>query len=212
VEIPALEDVLLTPGQQQDLERRYCHIGGTSPEFIRNPRGDAYPRLQSIPRPTKTVKHGSLTCRMISTLQKMSKMSADCESRYKRVLALESNKKIEDSVLSRESVPPAQNSRPPGNKLHLLKKQSATSRPNSVHVREGGNVDDCTPELLSPEKLMSSLLEPHTERPSYSSQRSQDGFESDLEFPDVETLLNRSAERHASRKRNRFVLDDDSED
>jgi ATP-dependent DNA helicase MPH1 len=70
VEVPALEEVLLTPGQQQDLERRYCHIGGTSPEFIRNPRVDAYPRLQSVPRPTKAVKHGSLTSRMIGTLQK----------------------------------------------------------------------------------------------------------------------------------------------
>lgn len=77
-------------------------------------------------------------------------------------------------------------------------------------MREDENEDNCTPELVSPEKLMSSFLEPHTERPPYSSQRSQDAFE--LDFPDVETLLNRSAERHVSRKRNRFVLDDDSDE
>ncbi|KAH1950448.1 3'-5' DNA helicase [Aspergillus fumigatus] len=210
VEVPALEEVLLTPRQQQDLERRYCHIAGTSPEFIRNPRVDAYPRLQSVPRPTKAVKHGSLTSRMIGTLQKMGKVSVDCESRYRKVLALDSSKEIVDSVLSRDPWPPAKNSGRLGEKTHAFKRPSATPRPNNVHVREDENEDNCTPELVSPEKLMSSFLEPHTERPLYSSQRSQDAFE--LDFPDVETLLNRSAERHVSRKRNRFVLDDDSDE
>ncbi|KAF4271023.1 hypothetical protein CNMCM8689_008077 [Aspergillus fumigatus] len=210
VEVPALEEVLLTPRQQQDLERRYCHIAGTSPEFIRNPRVDAYPRLQSVPRPTKAVKHGSLTSRMIGTLQKMGKVSVDCESRYRKVLALDSSKEIVDSVLSRDPWPPAKNSGRLGEKTHAFKRPSATPRPNNVHVREDENEDNCTPELVSPEKLMSSFLEPHTERPPYSSQRSQDAFE--LDFPDVETLLNRSAERHVSRKRNRFVLDDDSDE
>ncbi|KAL2812053.1 hypothetical protein BJX63DRAFT_421963 [Aspergillus granulosus] len=90
VSVPDLEDVLLTPAQQNELERHYQDIGGTSPEFIRYPRCDAFPQLQLVQRPTKIVKHGSLTRRVISALQRMKQITPDCEARFKEVLARES--------------------------------------------------------------------------------------------------------------------------
>jgi ATP-dependent DNA helicase MPH1 len=87
VDIPSLEDVTLTASEQKQLENHYQNIGATSPQFIRFPRNDAFPRLQLVPRPTKLVKHGALTKRMISTLQKMDEAGPNCDRRFKEILA-----------------------------------------------------------------------------------------------------------------------------
>ncbi|PYH49998.1 3'-5' DNA helicase [Aspergillus saccharolyticus JOP 1030-1] len=88
VEIPALEDVLLTSAQQTELSIHYGKAGQAHAPSIFNPRTDAFPRLQLTPRPIKAVQHGSLTRRMIGALQKMDRVSADCEQQYRRVLAV----------------------------------------------------------------------------------------------------------------------------
>ncbi|EAW08421.1 3'-5' DNA helicase [Aspergillus clavatus NRRL 1] len=210
VAIPALEEVLLTPSQQNDLERRYCHIGGTSPQFIRNPRVDAYPRLQSVPRPTRAVKHGALTSRMIGTLQKMHQVGADCESRYKDILALESSKRPEDSVLVQESARPRQNKKLSVGVSRPSKAQPPQTQSTLAPIREG-LVDDGILEPTVPNEL-ASLLGHQNPKPFYSSQISQDDLESDFDLPDFDTLINRNAERTTPRKRNRFVLGDDSDE
>jgi ATP-dependent DNA helicase MPH1 len=87
VDVPSLDDVTLTASEQKQLESHYQNIGATSPQFIRFPRNDAFPRLQLIPRPTKLVEHGALTTRMISALQKMGETAPDCDRRFKEVLA-----------------------------------------------------------------------------------------------------------------------------
>jgi ATP-dependent DNA helicase MPH1 len=98
--------------EQNDLEHHYQNIGTTSPQFIRFPRNDAFPRLLDVLcgsfnelqtwkgviaresdelRRSGTdvhVKHGSLTRRMIKTLQKMHEAGPDCEHRFKDILAL----------------------------------------------------------------------------------------------------------------------------
>lgn len=89
VDIPPLDEVMLSANEQRELEHHYQNIGDTSPQFIRFPRNDAFPSLQHVARPIKTVRHGSLTERMISTLQRMSKTGPDCETRFKQVLASE---------------------------------------------------------------------------------------------------------------------------
>ncbi|KAJ9381650.1 hypothetical protein DTO063F5_6086 [Paecilomyces variotii] len=52
VSVPSLDEVLLTPSEQRELELRYCNVGGTTPQFIQRPKNDAFPRLQREPRPT----------------------------------------------------------------------------------------------------------------------------------------------------------------
>ncbi|QQK40263.1 DEAD box helicase Mph1, putative [Penicillium digitatum] len=66
VDVPSVEDVVLSKSEQTDLEHHYQNIGATSPQFIRFPRNDAFPRLQLIERPTKNVKHGSLTRQILA--------------------------------------------------------------------------------------------------------------------------------------------------
>ena len=100
VQEPALEEVLLTPDEQQELEVRYQTIGGGTPQIIGMPRNDAFPRLQLTARPTKMVKHGSVTRRMINTLRRMDESNEGCEQYYRRILDGEvaKAKKREDMV------------------------------------------------------------------------------------------------------------------
>ncbi|PGH23278.1 hypothetical protein AJ80_02694 [Polytolypa hystricis UAMH7299] len=83
VEIPPLDDVVLSSTEQRELERRYCNIGGTSPQFVRRPQVDKFPELQRSYRPVKLVKHGRVTHRLVKTFRQMNSMSSDCESRFK---------------------------------------------------------------------------------------------------------------------------------
>ncbi|KAJ5787932.1 hypothetical protein N7457_002922 [Penicillium paradoxum] len=89
VDVPLLEDVFLSTSEQQELEHHYQNVGATSPQFIRFPRIDAFPRLQLVERPTKNVKHGLLTQRMVKALRKMDEAGPDCDRRFKEILARE---------------------------------------------------------------------------------------------------------------------------
>ncbi|KAE8353035.1 ATP-dependent DNA helicase mph1 [Aspergillus coremiiformis] len=200
VEIPALEEVVLTSAQQRELERHYRNIGATSPQFIRCPRNDAFPRLQLVARPTKAVKHGSLTCRMIGALQKMNRINPDCEERFKKVLALESVRQKGDSVIAAPS-PRRERRNKPSKFSPRSNHASATVEKEAIYIEDS--------RLVTPKRLVSSVVKPKTQRPFYSSQMSEDEGEDDnFELPDLRTLLNESAERSNSQKRSRFVFDD----
>lgn len=187
VDIPALEDVILTAEQQRELEHRYCTIGDTSPEVIRTPRTDAFPRLQLVSRPTKVVKHGSLTRRMIDALQKMDKTSSDCEGRFKEVLALESRRPAEESLIH-------QSISRPGSKKRLRKGRSGQPEPrlppSRVHEEKDEDLDGSQP--ISPEQLLSSFTDRQGPKPFSSSPRSENlELDADFEAPDLDTLLGR---------------------
>ncbi|KAB8233549.1 3'-5' DNA helicase [Aspergillus alliaceus] len=191
VDIPALEDVVLTSAQQRELERHYRNIGATSPQFIRYPRNDAFPRLQLVARPTKAVQHGSLTRRMIGTLRKMNSIGADCEDRFRKVLALESARPQGDSVILNRS---------PCRERRTKSKATPCSKHSSAAVKKALLVED--PEPVTPEQLLSSVVNDQAQQPFYSSQMSQDGgSDDDFEPPDLSTLLSRSAERVNQQKR-----------
>ncbi|KAH8431834.1 3'-5' DNA helicase [Aspergillus melleus] len=112
-DVPAPEDVLLTAEQQDELDQYYGNIGETSPQFARPPRNDAFPKLQSVSRPTKAVTHGSVTHRMIGALQKINQLGTDCEARFQKVLSLESQRPPEDALISR-TLPPSRHKRKKG--------------------------------------------------------------------------------------------------
>ncbi|KAE8398263.1 ATP-dependent DNA helicase mph1 [Aspergillus pseudonomiae] len=199
VEIPALEEVVLTSAQQRELEQHYRNIGATSPQFIRNPRNDAFPRLQLVARPTKVVKHGSLTRRMIGTLQKMNSVGPDCEERFKKILAQESTK--DDSVIP---------SRSPRRERHrTLSKPKPRSNHLSASVDNQTLSTEDSPPPVTPEQLLSSIVNGQKQQPFYSSQTNKDDDSDDnFDPPDLNTLLTRSAERHNAQKSSRLVGDD----
>ncbi|CAG8010690.1 unnamed protein product [Penicillium salamii] len=114
VEIPSLDDVVLDPSSQRDLETHYQNVGDTSPQVIRYPRNDAFPNLQLFPRPTGSVTHGSHTRRVIAALKKMDQADASCDRRFKDILAREPPATDKSSLLYEEpSKKPRDVARPP---------------------------------------------------------------------------------------------------
>ena len=201
VDLPALDEVLLTSPQQRELERRYRNIGGTSPQFIRYPRNDAYPKLQHVSRPTKTVRHGSLTRRMISTLRNMDNIGVDCESRYKHVLSLE------------PKPPPApqhqQSDERQRKESNRTKPRPSKSIPKHTSTHINGDWVDNEPP--SPQELLSSLGDRQASKPPQASQASD--LDSNLDLPDIKTLFdNADTEQQPMRKQNRTVFSEDSDE
>ncbi|OJJ39781.1 hypothetical protein ASPWEDRAFT_49664 [Aspergillus wentii DTO 134E9] len=178
VDIPSLEEVELTATEQRELEHRYQNIGGTSPQFIRFPRNDAFPRLQLVPRPTKVVRHGSMTHRMINALRKMDNVSSDCDNRYKKILELESTK--EDSLARDQST--WQKPKTP--------KPRTKSRPSRPFIQSDDELF-CRDEnrQSSPPEVLPSLDELKAKAFCASQTSINDDLESNFDLPDIDTLL-----------------------
>ncbi|KAL6229853.1 hypothetical protein BDW75DRAFT_234874 [Aspergillus navahoensis] len=202
VPVPDLDDVLLTPAQQKELEKHYQDVGGTSPEFIRYPRSDAFPQLQSVQRPTKIVGHGSVTQRIVGALQRMNRVGADCEERFREVLALESKLSFEESLLSskRSTAERRQSS---------AKLCPESNEPQSLPEESGESDTDV--EFPSPSKLLSDIGGYQQPKP-FQLPRRVSRVQDDFDFPDPIALLIPDAERRTSQKRRRIVLDDDTDE
>lgn len=178
VELPALDEVFLTSSQQRELERRYCNIGGTSPQYIRLPRNDAFPRLQLVPRPTKMVKHGALTRRMIDTLRNMDNVNADCETRFQNILSHVPKPSPKSSHTNDSKTKTKRKANQGQSKARPLQPDKNRSLGQPVIDLDG---DDDPP---SPRTLLSSMQD--HEEPSGSQATDLD---SNFELPDVQTLL-----------------------
>ena len=69
--IPNLHDVLLTPQEEALLERRYLDITDDVTQDVEVPRLNRYPQFQRYNRPTVKVAHGTLTKRVVQSLNSM---------------------------------------------------------------------------------------------------------------------------------------------
>ncbi|KAJ5542780.1 hypothetical protein N7461_008783 [Penicillium sp. DV-2018c] len=201
VDIPSLEDVVLNTAEQQDLENHYQNIGATSPQFIRFPRNDAFPHLQLVERPTKTVKHGSLTRRMIKVLQRMDEVGPDCDRRFEEILSRQPLSSDESGTHGESSQPSIN---VPSKTPRRSEKPSRT--PSKPASRSGSKKTTAIPaggEVLS-------LLSP--EKPSDPFAPVDDDFDdgSDFELLDP-SLLFSSASKSKARKQNRLIIDDSDE-
>ncbi|RAL12109.1 3'-5' DNA helicase [Aspergillus homomorphus CBS 101889] len=197
VSLPALEDVLLTPAQQNELDVHYGKVGQPDAPSICNPRTDAFPRLQLTPRPIKAVQHGSLTRRMIGTLQKMDRVGADCEQQYRRLLALGLDEFQDDSdATSGMNEPESGDQR--------QQRKASGFVPPVKRKRDGQDTEpDKQPRTRTNQPL---AVEATAEDSLFCSQMTEDMGE---DFPDVSTLLDRSAEK--KQRCRQFVMSDDSD-
>ncbi|PGH07211.1 hypothetical protein AJ79_06315 [Helicocarpus griseus UAMH5409] len=208
VDVPPLDEVFLSKEQQRELEERYCNVGGTTPQFVRRPRVDAYPQLQRSYRPTKIVKHGSVTRRLVKAFQTMNALPIDCEDHFRHNLHPEDllNPGHEEATSKNDK-------RRSGERDASL----TTEREHDDSLDIEAQKQSFNDGSYSP--LMCSPYSP--ERPDRSQFfNSQFSAGDDSEIPDVDTLLNqltgkRKAE-HASpsrgERRIRFIVSDDSDD
>lgn len=84
--LPSLEEVLLTPAQEREFERRYLDIKGDAPQIVEVPRVDAFPDLQRSLRPTKHLGHSDVTKRVVGMLKAIHNISPHAHGRYKNHL------------------------------------------------------------------------------------------------------------------------------
>ncbi|CAG8061766.1 unnamed protein product [Penicillium olsonii] len=176
VEVPSLDDVILSADAQKDLERFYQNVGDTSPQIIRFPRNDAFPNLQLAQRPTANVAHGSHTRRMVAALKKMDQTDASCDRQFKDILAREPPASDKSSLLYEEpakkprgvarqpktpSKPsikhtPAQNpANPAGGEVHSLLPPAPERRTMGFGLDDDFD-DDFDLDMLDPSELFSS--------------------------------------------------------
>lgn len=195
VRVPSLQEVVLDSSQQRELENHYCNIGGTSPQFIHLPRNDAFPRLQLVARPTKTVKHGSLTRRMVSALQRMDEASPECDKHYKEILARES---FADQSSWENSDRPHRVSKP----------WARSSSHRALEQTAAESSDDDITALLSPKP--SECERTRKQKPANSpDSEAEEDF--DFDSPDSSVLLSSESKPQPARKRRRLVVDDSDE-
>lgn len=204
VELPALDEVLLTSPQQRELEHRYQNIGGTSPQFIRYPRNDAFPRLQHVSRPTKSVKHGKLTHRMIGMLRNMDNVNADCEKHYKHILSLVPKPPPKRSSPVSEAPRWKASDRRPTNHSKRSKPRASEPKPNPPPIELDGELD-LDDEPPSPDVLLSSLGD-RQESPKASQVSDLD---SSYDLPDLKTLFEQAGVESQPMRKRRKVVDDD---
>ncbi|KAJ5156340.1 ATP-dependent DNA helicase mph1 [Penicillium capsulatum] len=84
---PPLADCVPSAAEQSESDRRHLSFGSSSPPAFTLPRNDTFSRLQTVGRPTKSLRHGSLTRRTVATLQKMDKARLESEEGFKQILA-----------------------------------------------------------------------------------------------------------------------------
>jgi ATP-dependent DNA helicase MPH1 len=233
-DIPSFEEVLLTPVQQRELEVRYRNVGGTTPQFTRRPRNDAFPILQRVPRPTKLITHGSLTRRMVDVLQKIAAIEPGCEDRYRSLLDIPRQTSLgkprtltsstedgdiqrspQTSLARRGPVPSLEKNRmeKPG-KATLL---TASSYSKPAIARRSSRSPCASPDrdgsrLLSPLMCSPGASNNVEHKPFYASQLSDvDDMNLDLDLPDIGTLVDRES-KPAAPKRKRTIVDDDDDE
>ncbi|KAN0080960.1 hypothetical protein V8E54_004164 [Elaphomyces granulatus] len=218
VDLPPLEEVLLNTTQRRELEIRYRNIGGTSPQFVRPPRNDAFPCLQRVQRPTKSVPHGFVTHTMVNTLRKMSAVDENCEDRYRGIL--EYTLRMEATKLSASTKSCARTS--PIKPVKTTEKQAVPrSSLTTAKSPEKGNLfmspatSPTRENVLRSSPLMCSppISEVQLEtNPFYASQLTNTNEDMDIELPDINTILEGGASKRMPLKRKKRVIIDDESD
>lgn len=213
VEVPSIEDVLLTPAQQSQLEIHYQNIGGTTPQFICRPRNDAFPQLQCVHRPTKLVDHGSMTHRMVELLRRMKAVKPDCDAQYEEILdsIVQLGKRYSDRAVSKVKgfTPIKDHNKGTTTDKHsyVEKVQSPNVEPNCPSGHDTALPAKGDAFLFSPEKGANVEMEPF-----YKSQMSAlDDDDVDMDIPELATLLSNGKSKRTTERRKRLTIDDDDD-
>jgi ATP-dependent DNA helicase MPH1 len=219
VNVPRDEEVFLTSRQQDELELRYQNVGGTTPQFIRRPRNDAFPSLQRSLRPIKIVCHGSLTRRMVDVFQKMNATVPGCEDRYQGILdglrqVIHHRRPTTTNSGSGHVSQESTSSTPKAGRHAKLQTSHEASTNDDVLRFLGspsassyrGSIAQDSPLMCSP--LSRKIVE---DKPFYASQMSDIEMGIEIDLPDIGVLMDRES-RPTARKRKRLVVDDDDDD
>lgn len=194
---PALESVLLSGKEENELDQRYCNVGGSTPQYVQRPRFDAFPESQRTFRPTSKVGHSRLTRSLVTCLVSMqrsfdhppsSEVLADFETALDTPLRGRTKDKINKSC-STVSMASHSSSTPIAVRVASSGGETSTSASTPTTERLPFPFPAVTPSPMEPHKS-----QPREELPFYVSQKSNaKENESDEGLPDVGNLVSVNA-------------------
>lgn len=228
--VPSLEEVFLTPTEEQTFERDYLNIKGDTSQIVEIPRIDSHPNLQRSLRPIKNIRHGRLTRRVVGTLNAMHSMTEIASEKYnahlhgkdraaglaqaaKRAKYWKNPREPASLRLSSKEVSPAQSNR----KTSLVYRNGFETRKSTSPVELSSEDDLCN--LLGDEEddaadAASSKSSPPPTVKGTTPFGAESGSECD--FPDFNTLIKKGEStkifRASQRRGGRKVVDDDSDE
>ena len=207
--LPSLEEVLLTPTQERELERKYLDIKGDTSQVVEIPRNDAFPNLQRSLRSTKLIGHGQVTQRTVDMLASMHRMPHDIDERYEKLLIPQDREQGEAQAERRANFfrsPQQEHTTPP----QLLVEEESLAR-KSVE-RAGRHLDDVSHLDRDPIDISSS---DELNGNSKISNLANDGFEANIDNASSKSspppLVEPSKSFNQAEKRS-FGFDPDSDD
>lgn len=221
--LPSLEEVLLTPAQEREFERRYLDIQGDAPQTVEVPRVDAFPELQRSLRPTKYLGHSHVTKRMVHVLKAIHKPSLYAHERYtenlhpqdEEVAQVQAEKRASyfksppvDERSSQRSCASKSTIRNTPRTLAAKSRQNAEPRKSSTAISSADELasDDSLNDFLNDDmgedadldivssKSLSPLL-PKSDRPFYEPRvdLGQNDADTDDELPEFGTLVQKGS-------------------
>ena len=203
--IPSLDDVLLTPAEQLELERTYLDVRGDTPQIVDVPRLDAFPNLQRSFRRTKYVGHGQATKRVVGMLKSIHNASSISADHYEKHLSMPDreagNVQAEKRSaffrrLSNTSGLEAREKLPRGEPAEALSRTNGTIDKVSffgspIETDHDDSLDNVTEDDLidSSAPLPSNLIKPQCQS---STAFHGTKLDSDDDFPEFSTLIQKS--------------------
>ncbi|KAI1619513.1 fanconi anemia group M protein [Exophiala viscosa] len=195
--LPPLEQVLLTPAEEEELDDRYVLVAGTEDQYIQHVRVNAFPEQQRRLGKTTAVRHSRVTEKMVHALQAMRDPGQDWDRPW------------ECDAMAIEDIPPSQASdldslvgaRPKHSARTSTKLTAATHEPSSDRYDDVDSfIDDGSPgrsargvESMSDIDVDLSPPEPTpvAERRVLISQESLMAFDDDgdEDLPDLASFL-----------------------
>lgn len=208
-DLPSLDNILLSPTDILNLERKYCTINGSDCQDIQGPRFSAFPHLQHTLRPTQSVDHSQVTRRFVTAMRESkSNTFTPCDREDQAATA------SRDYEMSRHR----------GSHNGEGRKMDSPSDPDPDFAPRMSMNAAARDSWLQQDNQQATVEETQIIMSSWLSQKSRASSESE-ELPDLDGLFNgnRNAlgneesrvelERTRPKRRaRRLILDDDDDD
>jgi ATP-dependent DNA helicase MPH1 len=204
--LPSLNSVLLSNMEEMELDRRYCNVGGNTPQYVQRPRLDVFPISQRKVRPTSRVGHSRLTQKLVRCLNTMQRpfdrappldLPADFKgapttsSRAKKAAKFAQQSPPGSTELRSSPVIPEPN--------EGLSDGEESSPGNSAKVQRDHRQRRLKISPKAPTKQQRSQA--REDHPFYVSQKSDVAHDdSDDELPDVDNLVSQRKNQRATRR------------
>jgi ATP-dependent DNA helicase MPH1 len=197
-----LEKVLLTAGEEEQLDERYVKLAGTEDEYIRHVRFDAFPEQQQRLGKTTAVKHSKATQTIVKAFRAMRDPSQDWErpSEDEEIKDLDVKRILtaEKAAATRPKKRPAKQPRQPLNPPSSATNDTPGEYDDNDSFIDNGSLPRSDPAGASSDRDISPPEpSPVAEKPFWISQESIGVETCEEDLPDITSLFEKSQTANA---------------